>query len=173
MRILMTDCIRKQYLQIFIYFLMSYDKVVQNRWRVGWVVISESILPQRSYTFACKWHNEAYCSKQETMQTKWWNLIGLFSCTHGKRFDNGLLLIEPCALHVCWWLLLSWLLFSFIRAKFAIVYFKNYIWYKILIQLISIKYCCRKYLLFPIFLQILMNVQKLHTIVIIMLTVPI
>jgi hypothetical protein len=40
MRILMTDWITKQYLQIFIYFLMIYDKVVQNCWRVGWVVIS-------------------------------------------------------------------------------------------------------------------------------------
>jgi hypothetical protein len=27
-------------------------------------------------------------------------MIGLFSRTHGKRFDNGLLLIQPCALHV-------------------------------------------------------------------------
>jgi hypothetical protein len=27
-------------------------------------------------------------------------MIGLFSRTHGKRFDNGLLLIQPYALHV-------------------------------------------------------------------------
>jgi hypothetical protein len=47
--------------------------VVQNRWRVGWVVISrKNILRQKWYTFACKKHNEAYWFKKKTVQTKWY-----------------------------------------------------------------------------------------------------
>jgi hypothetical protein len=38
---------------IDLFFVISYDKVVQNRWRVGWVVISrKNILRQKWYTFA-------------------------------------------------------------------------------------------------------------------------
>jgi hypothetical protein len=74
---------------LYLFCDTSYDKVVQNPWRVGWVVISK-VLCHRGHTLLLASDTMRLTDPSRKLCRR----------THGKSFDNGLLLIQPCALHV-------------------------------------------------------------------------